>query len=658
VNILLVDDKASGSHFVGRLADRLRSLAGTKLFVSTNPICASDHFVFEHSHPEQRTGRFGALEDFLRTIDVLILDLHHEQGAINSAEKLTPEKIRSNLESDVEISDSELERLKGSFAGIGFFHQHFSVLKNVQAVFVLTAHDEQESPGQPGAELARKFIDPFCGIDRWRPYTAKYVKDALAEDHLLDRVECMAKLFVTSGYVSLDNLSGIEFAAFHDHPVMLLGESGTGKEYAAEFIHHRWAQEKRRKGEGPDTIQRNYAAINCAALTEELATSVLFGFVRGAFTGALEHSLGLILGKGCGLRLGGTGSFADRAGLRELEGDWVLPIPTHADKRKWVCGTLFLDEFGDLSPPVQAKLLRYLQSFEVPVLGLNGVVKNARLRVITATSDPRIAAAVGYGGDDPRRLRGQIRSDEEKIRPLRMDLVFRVCDYPIRLDPVTCDKGDKKGNLTDVVDRFIANSDSKASWGGDARRYLIEKLQAQIEQSEEAEGESDGYRPVFGHKRQIKKSIVMIEEFFNAAKSVGRRPHEEEITPHHVDAMFHKTGILVSGIEKRKPSDEAWDTALIERTKAALADLVDDGTVPLTRPYSFKDLQNAFKRLGKAARAAVRDRLWKAFDGEAAADRQPSFLKGLGASDQEARDGKAYERIRSHYLNPTRTPKA
>lgn len=118
-------------------------------------------------------------------------------------------------------------------------------------------------------------------------------------------------------------------------PVLILGESGTGKELAARALHF-------------NSSRRDAAFLseNCAAIPETLLESILFGHVRGAFTGAER----------------------DRKGLFE-----------QADG-----GSLFLDEVGDMSPGLQAKLLRALQEGEFRPLGGEQVVR-ADVRVITAT---------------------------------------------------------------------------------------------------------------------------------------------------------------------------------------------------------------------------------------------------------------------------------
>jgi len=118
--------------------------------------------------------------------------------------------------------------------------------------------------------------------------------------------------------------------------VLLTGESGTGKEVVAHLIHR-----GSRRAEGP------FVALNCAALPEALLESELFGYEKGAFTGAVSA----------------------RAGRLEQAAG----------------GTLFLDELGEMSPAVQAKFLRVLQEREFQRLGGTRMLK-ADVRVVAATN--------------------------------------------------------------------------------------------------------------------------------------------------------------------------------------------------------------------------------------------------------------------------------
>jgi transcriptional regulator with GAF, ATPase, and Fis domain len=116
--------------------------------------------------------------------------------------------------------------------------------------------------------------------------------------------------------------------------VLVQGETGTGKELLARAVHS--------MSGGDDA----FVAVNCGALPETLVESELFGYVKGAFSGATQDRLGLIRS-------------ADR-------------------------GTLFLDEIGDLSPPSQAALLRVLQEREVTPLGSSRPIR-VNIQVVAAT---------------------------------------------------------------------------------------------------------------------------------------------------------------------------------------------------------------------------------------------------------------------------------
>jgi two-component system response regulator HupR/HoxA len=121
-----------------------------------------------------------------------------------------------------------------------------------------------------------------------------------------------------------------------DATVLILGENGTGKELAARAVHRR-----SRRAAGP------FVSQNCSAMPESLLDSALFGHVRGAFTGAV----------------------ADRKGLFEAANG----------------GTLFLDEVGEMSPALQAKLLRVLEDGTLAPVG-DVVPRKVDVRVVAATN--------------------------------------------------------------------------------------------------------------------------------------------------------------------------------------------------------------------------------------------------------------------------------
>lgn len=148
--------------------------------------------------------------------------------------------------------------------------------------------------------------------------------------------------------------------------VLLTGESGTGKEVIARALH----QESSR-------AQQPMIVVNCAAIPESLLESELFGYTRGAFTGAVQSRLGRI----------------------------------HAAHG----GTLFLDEIGDLPLSMQAKLLRFLQEGEVQRLGSSDSFR-VDVRVIAATN---------------ANLLEKIERGE-----FRRDLYYRLAVFPIELEPL------------------------------------------------------------------------------------------------------------------------------------------------------------------------------------------------------------------------------
>jgi two-component system, NtrC family, response regulator HydG len=183
--------------------------------------------------------------------------------------------------------------------------------------------------------------------------------------------------------------------------ILIQGESGTGKEMVARAIHSL----------GPRS-QKPFIAINCTAIPETLLESELFGHAKGAFTGASGSKRGLI---------------------EEAEG-----------------GTLFLDEIGDMSPTLQAKLLRVLQERKIRPVGSNSLI-DVDIRVITATH---------------KDLRAGIEKGE-----FREDLFYRLSVIPIVVPPLR----ERQEDILLLAEHFLKRYAAANGVGGSPRVRGISK---------------------------------------------------------------------------------------------------------------------------------------------------------------------------------------
>ncbi len=177
---------------------------------------------------------------------------------------------------------------------------------------------------------------------------------------------------------ALDLAKRVANSAAH---VLIMGESGSGKEVIARAIHNFGGRKK-----GP------FVAINCSAIPENLLEAELFGYAKGSFTGAIEKRIGL---------------FEEATG-----------------------GTLFLDEIGDLSMPLQAKLLRVLQERKIKRIGENQV-RSIDVRVLSATH---------------KNLRQEVQEGR-----FREDLFFRLNVIPIILPPLR----ERQEDIMPLSDYFL-----------------------------------------------------------------------------------------------------------------------------------------------------------------------------------------------------------
>jgi two-component system, NtrC family, response regulator GlrR len=182
-------------------------------------------------------------------------------------------------------------------------------------------------------------------------------------------------------------LEQVSLIAQTDSTVFIHGESGTGKELIAKAIHFAST-----RGDRP------FVALNCAAIPETLLESELFGYEKGAFTGAIRSSKGLF---------------------------------TQAHE-----GTIFLDEIGDMPLSLQAKLLRVLQERQFYPVGSQRPIE-VDVRVVVATN---------------KNLEGEVREGR-----FREDLFYRIHVIPIRIPPLR----ERKEDTLPLVEHFLSKFNSQ-----------------------------------------------------------------------------------------------------------------------------------------------------------------------------------------------------
>ena len=266
------------------------------------------------------------------------------------------------------LTDLQMPRLDG-----------MSLLRKARAeapemeVIVLTAHGTVETAVEAMRLGAFDYLTkPLSGPAELRLLTARVLEHRRLRDGRDLRADTLDDGFVAEDPASLAVVDQLKRVAATEATVLLLGESGTGKEVAARALH-RWS----RRAAGP------FVAVNCAAISDTLLESEMFGHRKGAFTGATEN----------------------RRGRLELaEG-----------------GTLFLDEIGEMKPELQARLLRVLQDRRFERVGGTRTIE-ADVRWIAATN----------------------RDLDELMRDgrFREDLYHRLSLFPVQLPPLRDRPGD------------------------------------------------------------------------------------------------------------------------------------------------------------------------------------------------------------------------
>ncbi len=282
-------------------------------------------------------------------------------GAGDEARRLLKDNVFDLMITDVRLPGVD---------GISLLHEAKAVQPDL-AVIVMTAYagvDNAVEAMKNGAfdyvTKPFKFDELMLTIDRALSY-----EKALAENKVM-KTSLSAKshfgCMVGDAEPMLEVYRQIEKIAKTNSTILILGESGTGKELVAKAIH---AESPRRDAQ--------FVAVNCAAMPEQLLESELFGYVKGAFTGANANKKGL---------------FETASG-----------------------GTIFLDEMGALPMGMQSKLLRVLQEKEIRPVGATATTA-VDIRVLAASNEDL----------QTKVSRGEFRDD----------LYFRLSVIPVRIPPL------------------------------------------------------------------------------------------------------------------------------------------------------------------------------------------------------------------------------
>ncbi len=316
------------------------------------------------------------------------------------------EAVAALRDSEPALVLSDLRLPKGD--GLGVLRA-VKELDSELPVIVMTAHgsiqDAVEAMKQGALDFLAKPVDP--------DHLLLLVSRALQQRRLLSEYRLLKEeaaarrggpSIIGESPALRQTIAAIERAAGTDTTVLLEGESGTGKELCARALHNASA-----RSNGP------FVAINCAAIPENLLEAELFGYERGAFTGATQRKLGKF-------------EMAQR-------------------------GTIFLDEIGEMPLALQAKMLRAIETKRIERLGGNSSIQ-VDVRIVAATN---------------RLLRQAVAA-----RQFREDLYFRLSVFPLVIPPLRDRKEDIPMLAHHFVERVARDVGKKVTLAPDTLALLVE----------------------------------------------------------------------------------------------------------------------------------------------------------------------------------------
>ncbi len=288
---------------------------------------------------------------------------------------------------DVVLSDVRMPEFSG-----------LDLLKSIHAqqpetiMILMTAYATIESAVEAVKAGAYDYITKPVGVDELRLLLSRALEHRSLRQEVHRLRSSLDSRFGFEAIIGkspalMDVLDTAIRAAGSSATVLIQGETGTGKELLAKAIHFN-SQRK----------EKPFVAINCGAIPKDLIESEMFGHVKGSFTGAIAHKVGKT-------------EMADG-------------------------GTLFLDEVGDMSPELQVKLLRLIQSGAIEKIGATAP-STVDVRIVAATHQPLL--------------------DLTKSGGFREDLYYRLSVIPLTLPPLR----DRRDDIDELVTYFLEKGKQK-----------------------------------------------------------------------------------------------------------------------------------------------------------------------------------------------------